>query len=311
MNPTEPIKTKDAVNNHWVNTFAPDSFRPFLRLARADRPIGTWLLLWPCWWSIALANTTSNFPDLWLLALFAIGAFVMRGAGCTLNDIVDRNFDGMVERTALRPIPAGEVTLLQAFIFMGFLCLVGFAVLVELNQFTIILGVSSLSLIVIYPFMKRITYWPQLVLGLTFNWGALMGWTAVTGSLDTAPIALYVAGIFWTLGYDTIYAHQDKDDDILIGVKSTALKLGNKTKSWLVFFYTSALWLFAFAGLNAGGGMIFVCAMVLMAAQLFWQVKTVKIKDSENCLAVFKSNTNAGWILFLGLIADKMYNIPL
>ena len=310
-NSNETLKTKDAVKNHWVNTIMPNATRPYLRLARADRPIGTWLLLWPCWWSIALASSNGTLPDFWLLGLFAIGAFVMRGAGCTLNDIVDRNYDGMVERTALRPIPAGEVSLLQAFIFMGFLCLIGLAVLLELNPFTITLGVSSLSLVVIYPFMKRITYWPQLVLGLTFNWGALMGWAAVTGNLGPAPLALYVAGIFWTLGYDTIYAHQDKDDDILIGVKSTALKLGDKTKSWLVFFYTTALLLFAYAGVSAGGGMIFVGATALMAIQLFWQVKTVNIEDSENCLAVFKSNTNAGWILFLGIIADKMFNIPL
>ncbi len=307
---TKSLKTKDAVSNHWVHTIMPNATRPYLRLARADRPIGTWLLLWPCWWSIALASGDGNWPNYWLLFLFAIGAFVMRGAGCTLNDIVDRNYDGMVERTALRPIPAGEVTVLQATLFMGFLCLIGLAVLLELNNFTIILGVSSLLLIVVYPFMKRITYWPQLVLGLTFNWGALMGWAAVHGSLEPAPIALYVAGIFWTLGYDTIYAHQDKDDDILIGVKSTALKLGENTKSWLVFFYTTALLLFAYAGLAAGGGFIFLGAMVLMALQLYWQIRVIKIHDSENCLKVFKSNTNAGWILFIGVITDNLFHFP-
>ncbi|HHK74864.1 MAG TPA: 4-hydroxybenzoate octaprenyltransferase, partial [Rhizobiales bacterium] len=210
----------DAVAGNWVDRFAPRALRPYLKLARLDRPIGWWLLMWPCWWSAALAGQKLNiFPPLSVFMLFAMGAIVMRAAGCTFNDIADRDIDGRVERTSNRPLPSGQLSLMQAYGFLGLLCLVGLLVLVQFNAFTIWLGISSLALVVIYPFMKRITYWPQLFLGLAFNWGALVGWSAITGSLHPAAFALYVGGIAWTIGYDTIYAHMDKQDDLLAGVK--------------------------------------------------------------------------------------------
>ena len=204
----------------WIDQIAPHWSRGYLKLARLDRPIGTWLLLWPCLWSIALASPANTAtPPYDLLLLFALGAMVMRGAGCTYNDIVDRDFDAKVTRTALRPIPAGDVTIRQAWLFLGLQLLIGLVILLQFNLVTVGLGLASVLLVVTYPFMKRITYWPQAWLGLTFNWGALMGWTAVTGSLGWPAVALYAAGFCWTLGYDTIYAHQDKEDDALIGVK--------------------------------------------------------------------------------------------
>jgi len=214
----------------WIDRRLPAAWRPYCRLMRLDRPIGTWLLLFPCWWSAALA--AEGWPDLWLFALFAIGAVVMRGAGCTVNDWADRDFDGKVARTAARPIPSGAVSPRQALIFLVAQLLVGLLVLLQLNWFAIGVGAASLLLVFPYPFMKRITYWPQAWLGLTFNWGALVGWAAVRGDLTLAPVLLYIAGVFWTLGYDTIYAHQDKEDDILVGVKSTALALGENTVAW-------------------------------------------------------------------------------
>ncbi|MBL4618740.1 MAG: 4-hydroxybenzoate octaprenyltransferase, partial [Marinicaulis sp.] len=214
--------TADTAPGNWVERMPPRA-QPYLRLIRADRPIGTWLLLIPCWWGLGLA-AVAGFTGLKLFyygALFAIGAFVMRGAGCAYNDIVDRDIDGQVERTALRPIPSGQISIKQASIFLGVLCFIGLIVLLQFNRTTIFLGLGSLALVAAYPFMKRVTYWPQAWLGLTFNWGALMGFTAASGRLSFGAVAIYAAGIFWTLGYDTIYAHQDKEDDALIGVKST------------------------------------------------------------------------------------------
>ena len=223
--------TTDIPNESWIDRLAPTGTRPYLSLARADRPIGTWLLLLPCWWSISLASP--SWPDGKMLVLFVIGSLVMRGAGCTVNDIVDRNFDARVARTAARPISSGQVSVRQAIIFLALQLLLGLVVLLQFNTFAIGLGIGSLVLVALYPFMKRITYWPQLFLGLTFNWGALLGWAAVKGGFGLSAAVLYAAGIFWTLGYDTIYAHQDKEDDILIGVKSTALKFGASTGPWL------------------------------------------------------------------------------
>ena len=222
------MRVSDAPPSNWVDRHAPDFAKPYLRLMRADRPIGTWLLLWPCWWSAALAwkAAGTRIPDLWLLLLFAIGATVMRGAGCVYNDIADRDFDAQVARTRSRPIPSGQVSITQAAIFMVALCLIGLAVLLQFNRFAIILGMASLGIVALYPFMKRITYWPQTVLGLAFSWGALMGWAEVFGRLDAPALLLYAASIAWTVGYDTIYAHQDKEDDALVGLKSTALKFG-------------------------------------------------------------------------------------
>ena len=296
----------DAQVDNWVDRLAPPPFRPYFKLARLDRPIGTWLLLWPCWWSIALAAPAGTLPDLWLLALFGIGALVMRGAGCTFNDIVDRDFDSRVERTRLRPIPAGQVNVKQAVAWMVFLSLIGFVILLQFNAFAIGIGIASLALVAAYPFMKRITYWPQAWLGLTFNWGALLGWAAVAGNLGPVPLTLYAAGLFWTLGYDTIYAHQDKEDDALIGVKSTALKLGRRTRPWLFVFYGVAIAGIAAAGFLAGMAWPFYLGLTIAAGHLAWQAVRVDIDDSADCLAKFQSNTVFGWLLFGAIIAGGL-----
>ena len=297
-------QASDIVLDHWALRMAPAAARPYLRLIRIDRPIGTWLLLFPCWWSLALAaGAAGRWPDPWLFVLFAVGALVMRGAGCTLNDIADRDIDARVARTAGRPIASGQVSVLQGGVFLGVQLLIGLLILLQLNLFAIALGAASLLLVAGYPFMKRITYWPQAWLGLTFNWGALLGWAAVTGGLAAPAFLLYAAGIAWTLGYDTIYAHQDKEDDALVGVKSSALKLGAATKPWLIGFYAVAAVLMLAAGLTAGLGWPFVVAMAAVAAHFAWQVKTVDIDDPANCLVRFKSNRYVGWLLLAGIIA--------
>src|SRR5215469_348452 len=221
----------DIRQSDWVERWLPARSRPYARLARLDRPIGTWLLLFPGWWGIALAS--ERWPDPMLLLLFAIGAVSMRGAGCTLNDLADRHYDGQVARTRLRPLPSGAVSVRRAIVFLVLQLALGATVLLSLNWPTVLLGCAVLGLIGTYPFMKRITYWPQVFLGLNFNWGALLGWTAVTGALAPPPLLLYVGGVFWTIGYDTIYAHQDKEDDVRIGVKSSAIALGERTRPWL------------------------------------------------------------------------------
>ena len=296
----------DAVRGSWVDVWAPAGVRPYLRLMRLDRPIGTWLLLWPCWWSIALAALASGaaYPDPWLIALFGIGAVVMRGAGCTYNDIVDRDFDMRVARTRSRPIPSGQISVAQAWAFAIALSLIGLIILLQFNLFAIAVGVASLAIVAIYPFMKRITWWPQFFLGLAFNWGALLGWAAVRGSLDWAPVILYLAGIFWTLGYDTIYAHQDKEDDALIGVKSTARRLGTATRPWLVIFYVLTTLLIGWAGYLAGGGIVFFVGLGLGALHLAWQVATLDIDDPERCLKLFRANRDYGLIVFAAIVAD-------
>lgn len=290
----------------WVDRYAPAKIAPYLKLARLDRPIGTWLLLWPCWWSIALA-ATGSWPDPWLLALFAIGAVAMRGAGCTVNDIADHDLDKGVARTASRPIPSGAVSVRQAALFLIPQLAIGAAVLFSLNRFAVLLGIASLALVATYPFMKRITYWPQAWLGLTFNWGALLGWAAVTGSLAWPPVLLYAAGFFWTLGYDTIYAHQDKDDDLIVGVKSAALALGERTRPAVAVFYTIMTALLAAAGTLAGLGWPFYIGLAAVAGHLFWQVATVDIDDQPDCLTKFRSNRWLGWLLFAGIIAGQLY----
>ena len=303
---TKDIPVSDAAPGNWVDHWAPEATRPFLRLARADRPIGTWLLLIPCWWSSALAALADGklVPNLWHMLLFAVGAFVMRAAGCTYNDFVDRDYDAKVERTRSRPIPSGQVSPRGAIAFMIGLALVGLLVLVQFNDFTIMLGIASLLIVAIYPFMKRFTYFPQAVLGLAFSWGALMGWAAHFGELDWPPIVLYVATVIWTIGYDTIYAHQDKEDDALLGLKSTALKFGASTPHWLAVFYGLA-WAGIFAaGYMAGGRVLFGTAMALAALQLAWQVSTLEMDEPENCLKRFRSNRNLGLIVLVGLVAD-------
>jgi 4-hydroxybenzoate polyprenyltransferase len=295
----------DATGN-WVDSHAPAWSRPYLRLARLDRPIGSWLLLLPCWWSSAMAAIAASktAPSLLHLALFFVGAFAMRGAGCTWNDIVDRDLDGSVERTRSRPIPSGQVSVRQAAIFLVLQAAIGFLVLISFNRFTIALGVASLTIVAVYPFMKRITYWPQTVLGLAFSWGALMGWAAAFGRLDPPAYLLYAGSIAWVIGYDTIYAHQDREDDALIGIKSTALLFGERTRPMLALFYTLAVILIGAAGIAAGAGPVFALGLLAFAAHLGWQVVRLDIADPDRCLALFKSDRDAGLILFAGLLLD-------
>ncbi len=295
----------DATGN-WVDTLAPVWSRPYLRLARLDRPIGSWLLLLPCWWSSALAAVAAHkaAPSLVHLALFFVGAFAMRGAGCTWNDIVDRDLDASVERTRSRPIPSGQVSVVQAAVFLVLQALIGFAVLISFNTFTIALGIASLAIVAVYPFMKRITYWPQTVLGLAFSWGALMGWAGAFGRLDVPAVLLYAGSIAWVIGYDTIYAHQDREDDALIGIKSTALLFGARTKPMLALFYALAVILVGAAGYAAGAGAVFALGLFAFAAHLIWQIIRLDIADPDRCLALFKSDRDAGLILFAGLLLD-------
>jgi len=302
-----PGKDTDPTDIHlgdWVDRVLPRWAEPYARLARLDRPIGTWLLLFPGWWAIALAGP--GWPNPVLLALFALGAVVMRGAGCTLNDIADRDYDGRVARTRLRPIPSGRVSVRQAILFMHVQLAIGAAVLLSLNQASIRLGIAVLALIVTYPYMKRVTYWPQLFLGLNFNWGALVGWTAVTGELAWPPLLLYLGGICWTLGYDTIYAHQDKEDDARIGVKSAALALGENTRPWLFVFYGGAIGLWAAAGWAADLGLAFVLGLAPAGLQLGWQAARVAINDPADCLAKFHSNRLVGWLMLAGIVAGRL-----
>jgi 4-hydroxybenzoate polyprenyltransferase len=297
-------RVADATGN-WVESLAPAIARPYLRLARLDRPIGSWLLLMPCWWSAGLAGMrTDHFPSLWHIVLFFIGAFAMRGAGCTWNDLVDRDLDGLVERTRSRPIPSKQVTVVQATVFMLAQALVGFLVLIQFNRFTVICGIVSLLVVAIYPFMKRFTYWPQIGLGLAFSWGALMGWPAAFGRLDAPVFVLYAGSICWVIGYDTIYAHQDREDDALIGIKSTALLFGRSTACMLAGFYAAAAVLIGAAGLMAGGGFIFVLGLLAFAAHLVWQVLRLDINDPALCLRLFKSNRDAGLILFGAMLLE-------
>jgi 4-hydroxybenzoate polyprenyltransferase len=300
-----PGSVADATGN-WVDSLAPAWSRPYLRLARLDRPIGSWLLLMPCWWSCALAAIAAGnaAPNPTHLALFFVGAFAMRGAGCTWNDIVDRDLDARVERTRSRPIPSGQVSLAQAAAFLALQSLIGLAVLLSFNRFTIGLGVTSLAIVAVYPFMKRITYWPQIVLGLAFSWGALMGWAAQFGGLALPALLLYAGSISWVIGYDTIYAHQDREDDALIGIKSTALLFGERTKPMLSLFYTLAVLVIGAAAHAAGAGPAFALGLLAFAAHLGWQVVRLDIADPDGCLALFKSNRDAGLILFAGLLLD-------
>jgi 4-hydroxybenzoate polyprenyltransferase len=298
-------RVADSTGN-WVDSRAPAWSRPYLRLARFDRPIGSWLLLLPCWWSAALAagiaRDVAALP--WLLVLFFIGAFAMRGAGCTWNDITDRDLDARVERTRSRPIPAGQVSVTGALTFLVIQALVGLAVLLQFNRFAILTGIASLAIVAIYPFMKRITWWPQVVLGLAFSWGALMGFAVTLGTLGAPAFILYAGSIAWVIGYDTIYAHQDRDDDALIGVKSTALLFGEQTQTMLTAFSAVAVLLIGLSIRLSGGGWLANAGLLAFAAHLIWQIRAIRIDDAELCLRLFKSNRDAGLLLFAGLAAD-------
>ncbi len=304
----------DAVRGNWVDRWAPPAARPYLRLSRADRPIGTWLLLLPCWWSVLLAALSQGvfgWREAWLIAGCGIGAVLMRGAGCTWNDITDRHIDGSVARTASRPIPSGQVSVTGAAIWMAVQALVAFAVLLTFHPTAIWLGIGSLGLVCIYPFAKRFTWWPQIFLGLAFNWGAVLGWAAVTGSLSAAPLLLYLSGIAWTIFYDTIYAHQDKEDDALIGVKSTARLFGANTHRYLQYFMIAAVTLMAAAVIAAlVPAETNLLALVLALGgvwafgwHLAWQLRRLSIDDPDTCLKLFRANRDAGLIpaLFLAL----------
>lgn len=303
--PSQHESASDIRTEGWIVGATPRWLHPYLYLMRLDRPYGAWLLLLPCWWSIALA-ANGSWPDVKLMVLFALGAFIMRGAGCVTNDIADRDFDGQVARTANRPIPSGQVSIRQALAFTLLLGLLGLAILLQFNRFAVGVGILSLAIVLVYPYMKRFTYWPQVFLGLSFNWGALLGWAAVRGDLEWAPLVLYGAGIFWTLGYDTIYAHQDKEDDILIGIKSTALKLGDATPVWVASFYTLTLTLAATAGWLAGLNWTFYVALLPAAGHLSWQVATLDINDPKNCLVRFKTGRDFGLLLFAAFVVGQV-----
>ncbi len=306
-------RVADSTGN-WVDRHAPAPLRPYLRLSRADRPIGTWLLLLPCWWGVMLAAASdraeAGWLTVWIIAATALGAILMRGAGCTWNDITDRDIDGHVERTASRPIPAGQVTLKQAALWMAGQALVAFLILLTFNNAAILLGILALGLVAIYPFAKRFTYWPQVFLGLAFNWGALLAWTAQTGSLGLPAVFLYLSGIAWTVFYDTIYAHQDKEDDALIGVKSTALLFGDNTHQWLRGFIVASVVLMSLAVIFALSPLANPLAMSLALGgawafgwHMVWQLGLLRTNDPDLCLRLFRSNRDAGLIPALFLAA--------
>ena len=301
----------DAVRGNWVDRWAPPAARPWLRLSRADRPIGTWLLLLPCWWGVALAAAADRptWWDLWVAAGCAIGAFLMRGAGCTWNDITDRDFDAQVARTRSRPIPSGQVTVRGAVAWMVVQALVAFGILLTFPPLAIALGVGSLALVAVYPFAKRFTWWPQVFLGLAFNWGALLAWAAHAGRLAWPAVVLWLAGIAWTLFYDTIYAHQDKEDDALIGVKSTARLFGTATRAWLRGFMALAVLglmaaaLGALLAADAGWTAVLLALAGIWAfgAHLGWQLAQLDIDNPDTCMKLFRSNRDAGLLVALFL----------
>lgn len=305
--PVADMPVADSAGN-WVDRWAPPAWRPYLRLSRADRPIGTWLLLLPCWWGVGLAMIADRprLVDLWIVIACGLGSVVMRGAGCTWNDITDRDFDGAVARTASRPLPSGQVTTLGALVWLGLQCAVGLALLLTLKTGAIWLGVASLALVGIYPFAKRFTWWPQVFLGLAFNWGALLAFVAHGGTLHPAAILLYAAGICWTLFYDTIYAHQDTEDDALIGIKSTARLFGDDSPRWLAGFAAGAVMLLAAAAASAGPDGVLARLAVTMAVagfalHLAWQLSRFDPRDSRGLLRLFRSNRDAGLVAALFL----------
>ena len=305
---TSPSDFSDIRSDTWIDRYAPPGTRPYLTLMRLDRPIGTWLLLLPCWWGLALAPRPTGFAwsDLALAGLFAVGSIVMRGAGCVINDIIDRDLDAQVARTRTRPIPSGAVSVVQAGMFLAALLLAGLAILVQFNAFTIWLGMASLALVFPYPAMKRITWWPQAFLGLTFNWGALLGWTAITGSLDWAPVILYAAGVFWTLGYDTVYAHQDTQDDARIGVRSSARRLGAASKPWVIGFYAITALLLCLAGVAAQLHPLFFAGLCAAFTWQMVQMSSWRMNDPADCLRRFKAEKWSGFLVLSGLLLGQV-----
>ncbi|MBN9254295.1 MULTISPECIES: 4-hydroxybenzoate octaprenyltransferase [unclassified Mesorhizobium] len=319
----EPVQSRaaqgrvaDAPSGHWVYRVLPRWLWPYAQLARWDRPIGWQLLLWPCLWSAAMAASAfprpgdpllTLLPTPWTLLLFLVGAIAMRGAGCTYNDLVDENIDNQVERTRSRPLPSGKVTRKQAWLFLLLQALVGLAVLLQFNSFAIPLGLCSLAVVAIYPFMKRFTNWPQLGLGLAFSWGALMGWAVEFGDLDGPAIMLYIGSILWVIGYDTIYAHQDKEDDALVGVRSTARLFGENTKAWLAGLYGGALACFAIAFASAQVPVPALAGLIAAGAHMARQITRLDIDNPDQCLRLFRSNNQVGWLIFLGLIGGALW----
>ncbi len=312
----EPAGTvADAVRGNWVDRWAPEPTRPYLRLSRADRPIGTWLLLIPCLWGVALAAAVDGWRlwDIWIILGCAAGAWLMRGAGCTWNDITDRDFDAAVARTRSRPIPSGQVTVKQALAWMVAQMAAAALILFSYSWLTILLGVSSLGLVAIYPFAKRFTWWPQVFLGLAFNWGAILAYAAHAGTVTLAPVLLYAAGIAWTLFYDTIYAHQDKEDDVLIGVKSTARLFGAATGKWLGLFLILTVTLMSAAILTAllpvAGPLklgLALAAPWAMGWHLLWQIGKLDIDDPALCMTLFRRNRDTGLIAALFIAVSAM-----
>lgn len=304
--PTPPSTPTNKPTQGWTARLPP-SFIPFAHLSRLDKPIGTWLLAWPCFWSIALATPPASLPDPYTLGLFGAGAILLRGAGCTINDLWDRELDKKVERTRTRPLAAGVVTPGQAIGWVGVQLTAGLCILVQLNTYSQILGASSLALVLTYPLMKRITGWPQAFLGLTFNWGALLGWAAVRGECDWGVVLpLYLGGVAWTLVYDTIYAHQDKKDDVKAGIRSTALTFGDHNRRYLAGFAAANVACMAGAGAAVGAGLPFYIGLGAAAAHVGWQVATVDFEDEEDCASKFRSNTWYGALLFSGIVLDKL-----
>jgi 4-hydroxybenzoate polyprenyltransferase len=306
----ERTRTPDAVPKHWVEAM-PAALRPWLRLVRLDRPIGTWLLFWPCVFGLALGAAAQGrgFPNPWYVLLTGVGSVVMRGAGCVYNDIVDRDYDAQVARTRVRPIASGAIGVKAAWAFASVLGLVGLAILLMFNRVAVLLGIASLVLIAAYPLMKRITWWPQAWLGLTFNWGVPFGFAAQTGHLGPAAYLFYAGTFFWTMGYDTIYAHQDKADDMLIGVKSSAIKLGPRTIPWMYAFYALSLALMILGGVATGLRIVFVSAMLIAGAHLIWQIRALDIDDPVQCLKLFKSNRETGAIVSAAIVLGALAGI--
>lgn len=309
-------RVADAPSGHWVYRILPRAVWPYAQLARWDRPIGWQLLLWPCWWSAALAASAyarpndpllSLLPTPWTLILFLVGAIAMRGAGCTYNDIVDEGIDSQVERTRSRPLPSGQVSRRQAWAFLIAQALTGLVVLLQFDSFAVGLGVSSLAIVAVYPFAKRVTNWPQLVLGLAFSWGALMGWANEFGDIDGPAVLLYIGSILWVIGYDTIYAHQDKEDDAIVGVRSTARLFGDNTKPWLAALYGGALMCFAVAFAAAQAPVVALAGLIAAGAHLARQIMVLDIDNPDQCLKLFKSNNQVGWLIFLGLIGGALW----